>query len=95
MDLSTITPISKFRTNAPAVIDQLTDTGQSIGLTQHGVVRAVIMSTETYQDLCNTNAMLKLIAMADNDIRSGNHRPAGEVLADMRGMIAKAEAENG
>lgn len=95
MDISTITPISKFRTDAPAVIEQLTDTGQPIGLTQHGVVKAVIMSTEAYQDMRNTNAMLKLVALADNDIRSGNHRPAGEALADMRSMIAKAEAENG
>lgn len=95
MDLSTITPISKFRTDAPAVIEQLTDTGQPIGLTQHGVVKAVIMSTETYQDMRNTNAMLKLVALADNDIRSGGHRPVKEALADMRAMIAKAEAENG
>ena len=95
MDLSTITPISKFRTDAPAVIDQLADTGQPIGLTQHGVIKAVIMSTEAYQDMRNTNAMLKLIALADNDIRSGSHRPAREALADMRSMIAKAEAENG
>ena len=95
MDLSTITPISKFRTDAPAVIDQLNDTGEPIGLTQHGVVKAVIMSTEAYQELRNTNAMLKLIAMADNAIRSGSYRPARETLADMRAMIAKAEAENG
>lgn len=95
MDLSTITPISKFRTDAPAVIARLADTGQPIGLTQHGIVKAVIMSTETYQDLRNTNAMLKLVAMADNEIRSGSHRPAGEALADMRAMIAKAEADNG
>lgn len=95
MDLSTITPISKFRTDMPAVIDQLTDTGQPIGLTQHGVVKAVIMSTEAYQDLRNTNAMLKLIAMGDNDIRSGSHRPAREVVGDIRAMIAKAEEENG
>jgi len=95
MDLSTITPISKFRTDAPAVIEQLTDTGQPIGLTQHGVVKAVIMSTETYQDLRNTNAMLKLVAMADHDIRNGNHRLARETLADMRTMIAQAEAEKG
>jgi hypothetical protein len=53
------------------------------------------MSTEAYQDLRNTNAMLKLIAMADNDIRSGSYRPAREALADMRAMIAKAETENG
>lgn len=95
MDLSTITPISKFRADAPTVIDQLSDTGQPIGLTQHGVVKAVIMSTETYQDLRNTNAMLKLIALGDNDIRSGNHRPAKEALGEMRTMVAKAEAENG
>lgn len=95
MDLTAITPISKFRTDAPAVIEQLTDTGQPIGLTQHGVVKAVIMSTEAYQDLRNTNAMLKLVALADNDIRSGSHRPAEDALADMRALIAKAEAENG
>jgi len=95
MDLSTITPISKFRTDAPAVLEQLTDTGQPIGLTQHGVVKAVIMSTEAYQEMRNTNAMLKLIALGDNDIRSGNHRPAREALDEMRDMIAKAEAQNG
>lgn len=95
MDIASITPISKFRTDAPAVLEQLSDTGQPIGLTQHGVVKAVIMSTEAYQDLRNTNAMLKLVALADNDIQNGYHRPARDALADMRTMIAKAESENG
>ena len=95
MDLSTITPISKFRTDAPAVIEQLTDTGQPIGLTQPGVVKAVIMSTEAYQEMRNTNAMLKLVALGDNDIRSGNHRPARDVINELRDSVAQAEAENG
>jgi Phd_YefM. len=95
MDLTTITPISKFRTDAPSVLDQLASTGQPMGLTQHGVVKAVIMSTEAYQEMRNTNAMLQLVAMADSDIRSGQHRPAKDVIADARAMIAEAEAEKG
>ncbi len=93
MDLTTITPISKFRTEAPAVLEQLADTGQPMGLTQHGVVKAVIMSTDAYQEMRDTNAMLRLIALADDDIRSGRHRPAKDVIADVRKMIAEAEAE--
>ncbi len=95
MDITTITPISKFRADAPAVLDQLEDSGQPIGLTQHGVVKAVIMSAESYQDMRNTNAMLQLVAvaMADEDIRNGNHRPAKDVLDDMRLMIARAKTE--
>jgi prevent-host-death family protein len=91
MDLATITPISKFRTNAPEMLNKLEDTGQPMGLTQHGMVKAVIMSTEAYQEMRNTNAMLRLVAMGDNDIRSGRHRPAEDVIADMRRMIAKAK----
>ena len=91
MDLTTITPISKFRTDAPSVLEQLADTGQPMGLTQHGVVKAVIMSTEAYQEMRNTNAMLQLIALADGDIRSGRYRPAKDVLDDARKMIAEAE----
>ena len=64
-------------------------------LTQHGVVKAVIMSTEAYQDMRDTNAMLALVALADKDVRSGQHRPASEVLADMRRMISKAEENKG
>ena len=95
MNLASITPISKFRTDAPSVLDQLEASGQPLGLTQHGVVKAVIMSTEAYQEMRDTNAMLKLVAMADSEVRSGYHRPAGEVIADMRDIIASAEAKKG
>lgn len=53
------------------------------------------MSTEAYQDMRDTNAMLALVALADKDVRSGQHRPASEVLADMRRMISKAEENKG
>lgn len=95
MNLTTITPISKFRTDAPAMLDQLEDSGQPMGLTQHGVVKAVIMSAEAYQKMCDTKNMLQLVAMADGDIRGGRHRLAEDGIIGMRAMIADAKTDRG
>ena len=37
--------------------------------------------------------MLRLVAMADGDMRGGRRCPAEDVIADMRTMIAYAKAD--
>lgn len=88
MNLSAIKPISYVKANASEILDEISKTGQSMGITQHGEVKAVLVGADEYKRTQETLAFLKLVALGDEDIRTGKTRPVDKFAADMRDKLA-------
>jgi prevent-host-death family protein len=88
MDITAVKPISYMKAHAAAILDDIGKTGQPLGITQHGEVKAVLVGAEEYRHTQETLAFLKLVALGDEDIRAGRSKIADEVVADMRAKIA-------
>ncbi len=88
MNLNAIKPISYVKANASEILDEISKTGQSMGITQHGEVKAVLVGADEYKRTQETLAFLKLVALGDEDIRTGKTRPVGEFAAAMRDKLA-------
>lgn len=80
-----IKPISYLKANAAEVLLELAATREPMIITQHGEAKAVIQDVASYEQTQETLALLKILAMGNQDIEAGRVAPAREVIARLRG----------
>ena len=89
MKLSDVKPISYVKANAAEVLDKLSTSRAPMGITQHGEIKAVMVSVEEYQRTQDTLALLKLIALGEADISSGNARPLNDFRKEVKQKLGR------
>lgn len=67
-----IKPLSEFRANATACIQQVHETKRPIVITQHGKSSAVLMDVQEYENLVEKLELLQDIRLAEKQIANGN-----------------------
>lgn len=83
-----IKPISYFKDNAAKAITEMTATREPLIITQNGEATCVIQDIKSDEDVRNTLALLKIVAMGRQQIEAGKFKPAREVFARMDREIA-------
>ncbi|MCY1672903.1 type II toxin-antitoxin system Phd/YefM family antitoxin [Novosphingobium sp. SL115] len=78
---SRIKPISYLKANSAEVIRELNEGAPPLIITQNGEAKAVLQDAASYYQMQETMALLKLLAMAQENIDAGKVRPI-EGLAD-------------
>ncbi len=81
---SDVCPVTDFRANTSAVIDQVHSTKRPVILTQHGRSTAVLLDVEVYEELLDEIEMLKHLAISEAQISAGQVIPHDEVVRRMR-----------
>ncbi|MBS0444783.1 MAG: type II toxin-antitoxin system Phd/YefM family antitoxin [Proteobacteria bacterium] len=66
-----VKPISWLKANAAEVLADLNDTGEPLLITQNGEARAVLQDVASYERTQQTLALLKLLALGQQDIDAG------------------------
>jgi|688.fasta_scaffold1555085_1 antitoxin YefM len=69
--LSDILPLSDFRANNAALLEQLHNTHRPLVITQHGKSAAVVLTPQDYENLLERIEMLSDIRAANTDIEQG------------------------
>ncbi len=80
-----IRPLSEFRANVAAVVEQVQDTKRPVILTHRGRSTAVLLDVRTYEDLLEELELLRDVRSAESEIASGQgvaHRRARAQLLD-------------
>ncbi|MEO8208950.1 MAG: type II toxin-antitoxin system Phd/YefM family antitoxin [bacterium] len=88
-----IKPISYLKANAAKVIKDVSENGKILYITQNGEAKVVVQNITDYEKTQDTLAMLKILALGEEDIKKGNYRPAKEVFADLKKKIQKLKNE--
>lgn len=84
MKLSTqVKPITYLKSHAAEIAKTLPETREPLLITQNGEARLVVMDVKTYEEQAETLALLKLLALGNKEIESGEFRPAANVFADL------------
>lgn len=78
-----IKPISYVKANSGKVLEQVNQSGPMV-ITQNGEASAVLMGVKDYEQLQESLALLKILAMGRKSIEEGNFSPASEVFARLR-----------
>ena len=79
-----IKPISYLKAHAAEVVRTLADRQEPLIITQNGEAKAVMQSIDSYEQMQETVALLKILALGDRQIEAGRVRPAADVVAQLR-----------
>lgn len=76
--------ISYLKAHAAELIRDVTERQEPLVITQNGEARAVLLDVNTYDQLQETVALIKLLALADRQIEEGMLEPADDAIAAYR-----------
>jgi antitoxin YefM len=79
-----VRPVTEFRANTSAVIEQMHSTGRPVILTQHGRSAAVLLDPGVYESLIDEVELLRDLAISEAQIAAGQVMPHEEVARRMR-----------
>jgi prevent-host-death family protein len=84
-----IKPISYFKANAAQVLDEVREQRKTFVITQNGEAKAVLQDVATYEETQETLALLKILALGNQQVAAGQVKPVAEVARRLRGRKAK------
>lgn len=85
MRLSTqVRPISYLKANAAEVLSDIADSRQPMVITQNGEAKAVLQDIASFEQGQETLALLKLLALGQQDVEAGRTRTARDVAERLR-----------
>ncbi len=86
-----VKPISFLKANAAQVILDLPEKQEPMVITQNGEAKAVIQDVASFERTQNTLALLKLLALGNQDIEADRTKPAREVIARLQAKALAAK----
>ncbi|MDP2285961.1 MAG: type II toxin-antitoxin system Phd/YefM family antitoxin [Pseudohongiella sp.] len=81
---SRIKPISYLKANAAEVLSKLAEEPGYYVVTQNGEAKAVLQDIASFEQTQETLALLKLLALGNQDIEAGKIMPAKAFIARLR-----------
>jgi len=88
-----IKPISYLKANAAEIMRQLTEQREPMIITQNGEAKMVIQDVASYEETQETMALLKILAIGNREIESGEVIPAADVIRRLRKKNAQREVK--
>jgi len=85
---SQVKPISYLKANAAEVLTRLTEQREPLVITQNGEAKAVLMDVASFEETQETLALLKILALGNQDVAAGKIKPAADVIARLRAKRA-------
>ena len=79
-----IKPISYVKANAAEIVRTLAERPEPLIITQNGEAKAVLQDIGSYEQMQETLALLKILALGDRQIAAGEVQPVAEVVARLR-----------
>jgi len=86
---SQVKSISYLKANAAEVILQLAERREPLVITQNGEAKAVIQDIVSYEETQQTLALLKILALGNQEIDVGRVKPMADVVERLRKRRAK------
>ena len=81
---SQVKPISYLKANAAEVLTRLAEQREPLVITQNGEAKAVLQDVASYEQTQETLALLKILALGQQDVEAGRLRPVADVVARLR-----------
>lgn len=85
---SQVKPISYLKANAAEVLLDLAERREPLVITQNGEAKAVIQDIASYEQTRETLALLKILALGNQEIEAGRVMPAADVISRLRAQRA-------
>lgn len=81
---SRIRPISYLKANAAEVLMNLALEREPLVITQNGEAKAVLQDVASFEETQETLALLKILALGQQEVAAGKVKPVADVVARLR-----------
>ncbi len=81
---SLVKPISYLKANAAEVLAHLAEQREPMVITQNGEAKAVLQDVASFEETQETLALLKILALSNQDVVAGKLRPVADVVTRLR-----------
>lgn len=88
-----IKPISYLKANAAEVVRGLAESGEPMIITQNGEATAVIQDIASYEETQETLALLKILALGEQQVREGKTLPVAKAMQRFREQVKRTRAK--
>jgi prevent-host-death family protein len=85
-----VKPISYLKANAAEVLTRVAEEREPLVITQNGEAKAVLQDVASFEDTQETLALLKILAIGQQDVEAGRVKPVADVVERLR---AKRKAD--
>lgn len=87
---SQVKPISYLKANAAEILATLGEQREPLVITQNGEAKAVLQDVASYEATQETLALLKVLALGQQEVAAGKVNPLSEVVARLKAKKALA-----
>ena len=84
-----VRPISYLKANAAEVLLDLAATREPMVITQNGEAKAVLQDVASFEQTQETLALLKILAIGNQDVEAGRTTTARDVIARLKADAGK------
>ncbi len=85
---SQVKSISFLKANAADVLAHLSEQRQPMIITQNGEAKAVLQDVASFEETQETLALLKILALGQQDVQAGRVKPVADVVSRLRAKRA-------
>lgn len=82
-----VKPISYVKAHAADIIRDVAETRTPIIITQNGEAKAVLQDIASYEEIQESLALLKILALSRKDLEAGRVEPVEQAFSDLREEI--------
>ncbi|MBN2655748.1 MAG: type II toxin-antitoxin system Phd/YefM family antitoxin [Spirochaetales bacterium] len=86
-----VKPISYFKAHASEVINDVVENRNTMVITQNGEAKVVLQDIRSYEQMQESLALLKILALSTKSINEDNFRSANDAFSDLDCKIADRE----
>ena len=86
MKPSQVKPISYLKSHAAELVREITESGEPMLITQNGEAKVIVQDAQSYEDMQQTLALLKILTLGRKEIEAGRFVPASDVFAELEQM---------
>ena len=87
-----VKPISYLKSHTAEVLRDVSRGRKTLVITQHGEAKAVLQDIESYEEMQESLALLRILAQSSDRLRQGRSKPVKRAFANVR-KRGKAPAE--
>ena len=85
-----VKPISYLKANAAEVLANLAEQREPLVITQNGEAKAVLQDVASYESTQETLALLKILAIGNEEVAAGKLKPAKDVFNRLKSKVVAA-----
>ncbi len=79
-----VVPISYAKAHASELLANIARDRNPVVITQNGKAQAVLLDLESYEEIQDSLALLKILAQGREDVRNKRYRPFRQAFAQIR-----------